>query len=72
MKIEISEKITTAIDKVVDYLGNEEEHFWESCECPDNLHERDNINLCTCEANKNHILRESETLRLFLVENKLL
>ena len=46
------------IRRVLDYLADEDKHFWENCECPEAVQEAQDFAKCNCEANKQHIHRD--------------
>lgn len=56
----MKEKIT----EILDYLADEETHFWENCTCMDEC--KGNIRNCDCEQNKNHIWRTREEVKDWL------
>lgn len=59
METEIRESIV----ELLNYLADEESHFEENCECEEPTSD---IEICSCEANENHIWREREKVRVWL------
>lgn len=51
------------IIEILDYLADEETHFWESCNCDIDGTEKSSYKDCECEQNKNHIWRIREEVR---------
>lgn len=49
--------IKEEIKEILDYLEDEEKHFWENCECKEIIIAKSKFTKCSCEANKNHIYR---------------
>lgn len=59
------------IESVVNYLYETElTHFLENCECDDEITEKiengENLNLCTCQANERHIVKNLDYLNQLL------
>lgn len=46
------------IKRVLEYLQDENIHFWENCQCSEDIQESQDFNKCKCEENQNHILRD--------------
>ena len=55
-----------AIEEILEYLNDEEKHFWESCNCDEETKNYQVEPLCKCEENKNHIWRTIEKVRDWL------
>jgi len=62
----MDKKILENLKTIVEYLADEDQHFWENCECPDSIKEKEDINLCSCDTNEDHIWRNREELRHYL------
>jgi len=45
------------LKEILSYLADEENHFWENCNCDEDIQEAQDIKKCNCEENKNHIYR---------------
>ena len=54
------------IEEILDYLADEDRHFWESCTCSDEVLLGGLIHLCKCENNKEHIWRTREEVKDWL------
>lgn len=54
------------IKRLLEYLGDEDQHFWENCQCSEEIQETQNFHRCTCEGNKNHIFRDVENVAEWL------
>ena len=54
------------IKRILDYLEDEDKHFWENCQCSEDIQRMQFPHLCTCEENKNHIFRDVECVTEWL------
>ena len=51
---------------ILDYLADEELHFWENCNCSDEIRETQDFDNCNCQENEKHIWRAGRMLDYFL------
>lgn len=60
--------IKQSLEAIHEYLADEDSNFWENCECGarDDENDIESPEECTCEANKDHILRHYIVLGKFL------
>lgn len=58
--------IKESIYEIMEYLNDEENHFWENCSCSDEVKNRQFEHLCTCEENQNHIWRKRQEVKEWL------
>ena len=49
--------IKQTIEKILEYMWEENRDFWENCSCSDEIMNSDDIDKCVCEENKEHIFR---------------
>ena len=64
----LEEDIEEDITKLVNYLADEDLHFWENCNCSDEVQMSEDFSKCCCEENKNHIYRAVVKVKNWLLK----
>lgn len=68
----MKEKLKTKIQEILDYMSDEDQNFWENCQCSEEIQEKQDISLCTCEENKNHIWRTIQEVSKMIKDSDIL
>ncbi len=54
------------IEEILEYLADEQSHFWENCKCPEEIQKDEDLCRCKCKENKNHIWITMEEVKGWL------
>lgn len=59
------------LNTIASYLADEDQHFWENCQCNEEIQDSQIIEKCNCEENEDHIYQDVVKLNQLLSKGEI-